>query len=259
MQSINDSHHLVFASLGVIHLVEGNYAEATTAFERRIQKSSESLGARFNAAFTLAAIELGEKAASYLEKTIHDAGKYWYKGNTNLYLSRTRAMFPRSENDSLGYWERAYAEMRAGNYTEAAKYFKLTKLGEMNTLRIYSYQKIGDIKESQVLLEKARLQLKSWLNVDAKYFFSSFMLQPIEIAIMEIAYLDGDIDKAVVNLKKAMERNYILNFEYKANSTYKKLREHPEWPSIMAESDKRAAVQRDIYLKLVAKEAETVH
>ena len=89
------------------------------------------------------------------------------------------------------------------------------------------------------------------MEVGGKYINNSSLLQPIELFAMEIAYLEGDIDTAIANLKKAMEQNYIVNIEYQLNPIYKKLRAHPDWPSIMAESNKRAAIQRELYLELI--------
>ncbi len=256
MLSINASHHFAHVRLGQIYLVEGKYAESIIEFETAIKKIPENVGARLNAAYHLSTIGLGEKAASYVDETIASAVKYWFKGNDELYVSQIRAMFPRSENDSLGYWLLARAEVVAENYNEAAKYFKLTEFGEIDSERIYSYQQTGDSKNAKALLEKARIQLKSWMDAEAKYLRSANTIQPIALRAMEIAYLEGDIEKAIVSLKKAMEKNYIMNFEYKATPMYKKLREHSDWPAIIAESDKRAAEQRERYLKLVAEDAK---
>jgi len=75
---------------------------------------------------------------------------------------------------------------------------------------------------------------------------------PTELRVMEIAYLEGDIAKAIANLKQAMTKHYIISSSIKFQAMYKQLRQHPEWPAILAESDKRAAIQRELYLKLVA-------
>ena len=56
-----------------------------------------------------------------------------------------------------------------------------------------------------------------------------------------------------------MKNGYIPEFEYLNYPFYQKLREPPQWPVIIAETDKRMAEQREIYLKLVAKEVEIGH
>jgi hypothetical protein len=71
--------------------------------------------------------------------------------------------------------------------------------------------------------------------------------------MMEIAYLAGDIDEAMASLKQAMAKNHILHFDYQKMPMFQKLWEHKEWPALQDESNKRAAIQRDLYLKLSVK------
>ena len=71
--------------------------------------------------------------------------------------------------------------------------------------------------------------------------------------------LEEDIDKAIFQLKKAMKKNYIVHYNYQKRTIYQKLRAHPDWPAIIAESNRRASVQREIYLKLVEEENKTAH
>lgn len=255
MQSINASHHFTYSMRGGIALVSGKYAQAIIAYEAEIKFSPDSMGARFNAAFPLVTIGLADKAASYIDGTIADAYKYLLKGNVELYISQIRETFPRNENDGLGNWVRASAEVIAENYQDANKYFKLIDSSE--NLKIYTLQQTGDSEEAQTLLKKSKLQLTQWMEAGAKYFNKSNLIQPIEIWEMEIAYLEGDIDTAIANLKQAMEQNYIVNFEYQINPIYKKLRAHPDWPAIIAESNKRATVQRELYLELIAEGDKT--
>ena len=79
----------------------------------------------------------------------------------------------------------------------------------------------------------------------------------LELNAMKIAFLEADIDKAIEYLQAAMARGYILDFQYIFIPVYAKLRQHPEWPAILSESDNRAVIQREIYLKLVAEEDKT--
>ena len=137
------------------------------------------------------------------------------------------------------------------------KYFKLAKSFETSRERIYSYQQVGEIKAAQSLLDKAKSQLKLWRSLGATHVWTSPGMVPIDVADMEIAFLEGDSEKAITSLKNAMTSKYIISFKYKELAMYKKLREHPEWPALLAESDKRAAVQREIYLKLVAEGSKT--
>ena len=52
--------------------------------------------------------------------------------------------------------------------------------------------------------------------------------------------------------------NSILDFEYNHLPMYQKLREHPGWISLLAESDKRATKVREAYLELVKQDIEVV-
>jgi TolB-like protein/Tfp pilus assembly protein PilF len=252
MLSINSSHHFPYEVLSKILLTEGKYAEAILAFEKGINHSPEKVNLKVETAFVLATIGLNEQAAGLVKGTNAEPLKYWLNGNNELFVSKMRATYPRSESDSFGYMLRGFAEVYAENYRTAVDYFKLTEIDQTSKMRIYSYQQTGLIDEAKNLLESDRLVLNPWLEAKEKFYFSSNMFQPIELKIMEIAHLQGDINKAIANLKEAMKKDYIVNFEYKNNPIYKNLRAHPDWPAIIAESDKRAAIQRERYLKLSA-------
>ena len=227
-----------------------------------IKNNPSSFRGRHRAARPLADIGLQEQAGDYFDGTHMHVFRYWYQGNSELYLSQSREVFPRNENDSLGLWFRAEAEARTGNYDEAVKYFKQADLFETNRERIYSYQQVGENQLARSLLEKAKTLLQSEREMGAKFVNTAPTDQPIEIAAMEIAYLEGDIDRAIINLKSAMsianDKKYIIGFKYKVLPMYKNLRQHPDWPILLAESERRAAIQREIYLKLVANKSRAI-
>jgi TolB-like protein/Tfp pilus assembly protein PilF len=250
MMDINPSHQLVHQALGRILLIEGNYADAIIAFETQIKNAPENVNVRFNAAEPLAAIGLNEKATTFLEGTMAEASKYWFSGDLDSYISHVRANFPRYDDDSLGNWARAMAEAQVENYDQASKYYKLLNMRYPSFPQIYSYQQVGDIDLAQTLLNTLILELTQYLDADVKFIESS----PIEIKMMEVAYLAGNIDEAMERLKQAMAKNYILHFDYQKMPMFQKLWEHKEWPAILAESNKRAAIQRDLYLKLSAED-----
>jgi TolB-like protein/Flp pilus assembly protein TadD len=251
MLTINDSHAFPYRVFGLIQRIEGRYAEAAISFNQAVMNSPEDFGAIFGKANSLAAIGLHEQAGSVFEDSVFNVFKYLYRGNTELFISQSRELYPRNENDLLGLWIRALAEAVAENHIEAAKYFKLTKVfeTESNAGRVYSYQQVGENEAAQVLLNKAKAELTTLLNANIKYFH--FSGRSIEIGMMEIAYLEGDLEKAIASLKQAMKKKYIIEAKYKGLKMYKKLREHPEWSTILLESDRRAAIQRELYLKLV--------
>jgi len=259
MLAINPSHHASYSLLAAIQLTNGKYADAILALETQIKRAPELLDARLDIAYLLSTLGLGEKAASYVEGTLADSLKHFFRGDLTLYVEAVREQFPRSDNDSLGYYIRAEAEVRDENYEEATKYFKLTNFGGTANQRIYSYQQTGDTVAASALLKKEKLILQTYVEVGAKHLYSAGLLQPLSIRVMELAFLEGDIEKAIVNLKIAMEKNYIVNFEYRIQPVYKKVRAHPDWPAIIARSDKHAEIQRDIYLKRVAERDNPTH
>ncbi|NQY34708.1 MAG: hypothetical protein HRT37_07050 [Alteromonadaceae bacterium] len=53
---------------------------------------------------------------------------------------------------------------------------------------------------------------------------------------MEIAAVEGGIDKAISQLKEAMKK-YIVHYNYQKNIRNQKLRAQPCWLEIIAESD----------------------
>ncbi len=248
MVSINPNHTFSYDLASSIHLYEGNYAKSIITMQTAIEKSPGRAELKFDAASHLGALGLQQYAAEVVNDIDSGIWSKLYLGNNELALSLTRELFPRYEEDSAGYFKRALMEGYAGNYIEAVKYFKLTSIGKLNNLRIYSYQQVGESELALELLDKRRSNLAPWLEVQAKYLGD----EPIEGKIAIIAFLEGDIDKVISNLKLAMDKNYILDIGYKIDPMYEKLRQHPEWPSLLEESDKRAAVQREIYLKLIA-------
>jgi TolB-like protein/Tfp pilus assembly protein PilF len=251
--TINDSHAFPYSVLGRIQRSEGRYAEAAISYNQSVVNSPEDTSTKFGKASLLAAIGLLEQAGSVFEGSEYVHLKYWFSGNTELYTSYVREVYPRKENDSLGFLIRAQAEAEAEDHVEAVKYFKLTKRAETGVQRIYSYQQVGENEAAQVLLDKVKAELTTQLNANIEYWGPV----PIEIRVMAIAYLEGDLEKAITSLKQAMKKQYIIEYYYKTLPMYKKLREHPEWSALLAESDKSAAEQREIYLKLVAQKETT--
>ena len=248
MLSINTSHAFPYAILGKIQQIEGNYAASALSFSTITAISDSNVKYKSSTANTLSAIGLLEQASRIFEDSDFAELKYWYSGNTELYISQSRVLYPRTKDDSFGLFLRALAEVRAENYSEAVKYFKLTKLLETDIGRIYSYFRVGETVAAQALLDKRKAILSSRIDAEVEYWGGV----PIEVNVMRIAYLEGDIQKAMANLKQAMDKKYIIDYDYKVEPMYKKLREHPDWPALLAESERRATIQREIYMKLVA-------
>ncbi|MFT5452348.1 MAG: Tfp pilus assembly protein PilF, partial [Enterobacterales bacterium] len=255
MLSINDSHVFPYTLLGNINKIQGNYAQAAIFFTTAATNSSGRLESKYQLSDTLADMGLEEKAADYLKGIAHGIWSHLYRGNKELFLSQAREIYPRNEDDYLGAAYRAIAEMNDANYSEAIKFYTLSDINRFTDELIYAYKQVGNAEAAEALMDKTRATLTSRLDNNVQYW----NVEPIEIRIMEVAYLDDDIELAIVNLKKAMDKGYIISFVYKTAPMFKKLRDHSEWPTLLAKSDKRASKQREIYLKLIAeKEATTL-
>jgi hypothetical protein len=110
------------------------------------------------------------------------------------------------------------------------------------------------LSKAQTYTDQIKKELSTWLAVNAKNWYIEQNMEPIVLKIMQIAILEGDIDKAIMNLKIATENNYIVTFGVKVEPMYKQLKQHPEWPAILEGSNLRAAAQREIYFELLAKQ-----
>ncbi len=256
MFTIDASSHLAYKSLGRLKASEGKYAEASVAFEKAAEMSPADLSARFMAAAHLAAIGLAKKAAGFFKATPIELFGDWYLGDDKTFIRLARASFPRSEKDSMGLFIRALAETRAGNFDEASRYFDLSKIGNTDVERIFSYLKAGEDKKAKTLVREIKTEITRWSDAGASHIPRFAENMAMEMREMEVAYLDGDLELAIANLGKAVDRRNIIRFEYKALPMYKELREHPEWPAILAESERRAANQREIYQELVGSDGD---
>tara|TARA_R110000737_G_scaffold281582_1_gene288194 strand:- start:3838 stop:5985 length:2148 start_codon:yes stop_codon:yes gene_type:complete len=255
MLTINASHPFPYSILGRIQQIQGAYAKAAMTFKKALENSPSKKEYKYSVAIPLNVIGLKEQAASVFEDSDFIELFYWFKGNTEQFILQARALYPRSENDAIGLFIRAQAEARAENYSEAVKYYNLTEYDDTGIERIYSYLQLGETAIAKKLLDKEKALLSSKIDAKIKYWGTS----SIAIKVMEIAYLEGNTEQAIANLKLALANNYIVDYDYKTIPMFKRLRQHPDWLAILRESDKRAAEQREIYFKLRAEENKAVH
>ncbi len=76
----------------------------------------------------------------------------------------------------------------------------------------------------------------------------------IEIATLGVATQKVNIDVAMQHLRKAVDKGYIIFNAIRTEPIYERLRQHPEWSEILAESNKRVVLQLEIYFKMVAED-----
>jgi TolB-like protein/Flp pilus assembly protein TadD len=254
MQNINPKHHFAYMVLGEIYLQQGQYAQAIYYLDKAAELIPTRVNNKFMVSNRLVTIGLGEMAASYFIDTPFEVFQYWFKNNMELYTSQTRDVYPRAEDDSLGIIWRAITESRAENYPEAVKYYQLDQFCSTCSIAIYSYLQVGDMETAKRKLDLKKQRFAAATKAGIKYWRSYDGFMPIEIEEMDIAYLDGDIDKTIRAMQSAMEKGYIVDYDFQKIPMYEALRTHPQWPEIMAESNQRATEQRTLYLKLAEEE-----
>ncbi len=71
---------------------------------------------------------------------------------------------------------------------------------------------------------------------------------------MKIALLEDNLDVAMQHLRNAVDKGYIIFNAIRTEPIYERLRQHPEWSEILAESNKRVDLQLEIYFKMVAED-----
>ncbi|PCJ48471.1 MAG: hypothetical protein COA74_08745 [Gammaproteobacteria bacterium] len=251
MLNINPKHHFAYMVLGEIYLQQGQYAQGIKYLHKAAELIPSRPNTKFRVSGRLADIGLGDMAARYFIDTPFAVFQYWYKNNMELFTSQLRGVFPRAEKDSLGIIWRANAESLAENYSEAVKYYQLDDYCNTCAIAIYSYLQIGDMETAKRKLDLKKQQLLAAKKAGIKYWQGFEDFRPMEIEEMDIALLDGDIDKAIRSMQSATAKGYIVEYQIQKIPMYAKLRDHPQWPEIMAESNQRATEQRALYLKLV--------
>ncbi len=251
MLTINASQYAPYNVLSDIRIVQRRQAQAALLSAKAVELTSGLIYSKYIAASLHADIGLHEQAAELMSRTPFDMIQHRFSGNIGLYISQTREKFPRNDKDSFGMVARATAELYAGNYKESAKYYELSKMCSTCSQKIHVYFQVGNKEAAQQILDRVKDRLTRSINAGMLYYRSLTYIVPIDVKSMEVASLEGDVDRAIMHLKRAMMKKYIISFEYKYNPIYAKLRAHKDWPSILAESNKLAAEQHEIYQKLV--------
>lgn len=107
---INSSSFFGYRIFSAIKTDEGKLAESLI-YLRQALKFNNSVNYKANYAFQLHDLGLHDLAEKELADTEFPVLHYWQRNNTEHYLTAIRSRFPRSENDSLGRFIRAEAEL----------------------------------------------------------------------------------------------------------------------------------------------------
>ena len=199
---------------------------------------------------------MSQRAGEAIKRTGFDAFGHFFKNDQELFISEARKQFPRSDADIVGMFIRSSAELAAGNYKDAIKYLESSPFCDNCAGLIYSYFQVGHTELAEQLLKQRKEQYRTDLEAGVRYTYGSPSVIPMGFEAMDLALLEGDIDKAIQHLQTAIRNGVPLTSEIRHWHMYQQLRNHPKWPSIRDTNDKRMAEQRDIYLKLVAEQDE---
>ena len=243
MLSIDNSTFLAFRLLSNIYQHRNEYGKAAYYATKAVKVNPAFIFQRWLAA-DLAQIAMPEKAAEIMANSPVPVWQHYYNNNHELFVSQSRAQYPGSEDNVLGNFMRGIAEFINGNYPDAVRYLEKSFCRNCNPL-IYSLNQVGDTESATAMINRKRSKILKRINSGEKY---------LEDELMELAYIEGNVEQAVKYLKSSMKNGYMMAHTFIHGPISKKLRQHPEWPAILAESDRQAAEQREIYLTLIAED-----
>jgi TolB-like protein len=252
MLEIDSDSFLAYDLLSMISFDEGKLGESLIYQEKAMQlnpiiiKKFEVFAEFWKYGLNQQALGMWKNSDIY-EPMQHFLNKEFDKGQL-----LAREVYPRSEDDDFGSMMRGVYEMASGNYTAGITFLNAsswTLLSGADLLYVApSYYIIGDT----VQLTKIRLKYKLMLG-----YLTIAGRTDVDVLYAVVAFLGDDIDSAINYLQSALSKdsNAILPIEFTFFSTFKRLRAHPEWTSLLMESDKRVAKVRNDYLKLADKNA----
>lgn len=264
MLDIDNSSHLPYELLKTISWAEGKaeegllYAEKQTQLNQAIVPAWGLWKQLRQYGFKDKAIEhfklyndQSEIDAPYEDGILFEWLKTYMEKDFEQHLLIARKMFTRGEVDVIAFFRNGQAELYAGNCSEAIEFFIKNNPNAEHYYKVYCYQQIGDFESANKAIDDWRKNYNALIDAGR---------DNIESFAAQIAFAESDIDKMVelLNTLQQRETDSILNFEYNHLPMYQKLREHSRWPSLLAESDKRAAKVREEYLRLADQDVEAV-
>jgi len=240
---IDSKSRVGYVLLAEIYLDQGQSAQAAF-YLTKAKKYGTALTDRFLLASNLANLGLINEGVEVLEGTAFEVFGLILRSNNELFISQTRALFPRSDSDLIGAFARALAEFKAKNYKEAIQYYKQTVCDQCEEL-IYSYIQVGDTDFAKALLDKKRSNYQK--------IVTDGVINQRKTAII-VANLEGNIVKTLTLIEEELNKGVLIDRKFKVSQIYEKLRQHPKWPALLARSNQLSEQQKEIYLRLIAED-----
>lgn len=228
IRQINPESAFIYTVQTRVYGAKFELARAIRALQLAYQLSP-SFGARFNLGFGLARLGLREEAANVVENTEQDILKHVFRNNFELLLTQARATLPRSDNDRFGNFYRGAVETFAGSCKQAIELFEKT-YSNNHEFTIYCYRKVGDMESYEKEMSRRKDRLK--FTQEAGYSKDNW-----KYLAMTNHYLSGEIDAMATMMKRDVESGEVIGIGFLNNPIYKQLREHKDWPAIVAISE----------------------
>jgi len=252
MKSINPNHPFTSLIQGQLATAESRYADAAYFYSQMAEIAPDFVRGKFIAAQALAKIGLGKRTNTLFTSAEYQPYYLYYSGNQELAISQARAIYPRSDNDSLGMTNRAFFELEARDYNAAAKFFNYDHQCDECPEKIYSLKMAGDLITANKLLNKEKSKLQAWTKFGAKFYNSFTGVIPIAFWKIKLLIVDADSLHAIALLKQAVDDGHIITTDFISGAMYDSLRAEPQWPAILKKSNALAKIARDQYLSLIA-------
>jgi len=273
MKSINANDYRVYIIFREIRRQQKRWGEVAY-YSEKIQNLNQKAdisgvsGALANIGF----IDKAEKNESDAEDNYY---YHLYRGNEELFIKSVLAEYSEPELDTddtfllLETRERAYAEYLAEKYSEAVKYYLPS--GDKDPFRFaFSYQQLGKEIEANEVLYTWKLQsnnAKTGNDSEPQFLIDysvgrrepinstdNIMTLGIDYESLDLLVLEGKIEAAIQLLTESVEKGAILLYWLKIEPLYTQLRDHPQWQSIVEQSNATIEKHRQIYLQLIASE-----
>ena len=116
---------------------------------------------------------------------------------------------------------------------------------------VYAYQKAGKTRLVNEIIDKKQIRYDALIKAGR---------DDLEDLGIEIAFAEGNIDKVIELLQSKQKRqvDYILEPEYNHEPMYQSIREHPQWDSILTESNVRMSKIHKEYQQLATQDIEAL-
>ncbi len=255
MLALNAPDAFILYTLAEVSQYQKRFGEAAWLYQKFLHsKGLKSIDRVSIAARALTDLSLESQAGNSIKQTRFSFLFHVTQGDLKAHYSILKDMFPRSDDDRLGYELLGAAAAIIGNYSEAIAYYqKSTFCKNCTTLELGSYILTGNSNAiTEALLQRENLLLKAKeFNTIRNISAFRYWQHPIAFERMELAFLNRDIEEAIKILEAAVNDGEVIGFVYKITAIYKELREHPRWSELLAKSDKRVEEQQAIYYQLI--------